>query len=252
MQTERIVLRPRGPGEAIELGFHLTRANWASQIGLISVLLIPITLVGYGLSLLFSPLLLLTVAWFKPSLDRALLHQLSNNLLERPSSVSLVLKQWRQWWRGGHLVSLLWQRFNFGRSAVLPIWQLEQLSSPARRRRAHTLSYNDRGAAITLSAFAVIIEFTFLISIVSALVTVAPDQWTQGLDFFDWLAVASHLDLAWLLLGLAYLPVVMLIEPFYVGAGFGLYLNRRSHLECWDLEPKLKALVERHGRRVGR
>ena len=27
-----------------------------------------------------------------------------------------------------------------------------------------------------------------------------------------------------------------LIEPFYIAAGFGIYLNSRVHLEAWDIE----------------
>jgi hypothetical protein len=35
------------------------------------------------------------------------------------------------------------------------------------------------------------------------------------------------------------------LEPFYVGAGFGLYLNRRTQIECWDLEMVLRRLRAR-------
>jgi hypothetical protein len=36
-----------------------------------------------------------------------------------------------------------------------------------------------------------------------------------------------------------------LIEPFYVGAGFGLYLNRRTQLESWDVELAFRRLADR-------
>ena len=35
------------------------------------------------------------------------------------------------------------------------------------------------------------------------------------------------------------------IEPFYVGAGFGLYLNRRTQLEAWDLEIAFRRMRKR-------
>jgi hypothetical protein len=38
-----------------------------------------------------------------------------------------------------------------------------------------------------------------------------------------------------------------LIEPFFVGAGFGLYLNRRTEIEAWDVEMALRRLRERLG-----
>ena len=36
------------------------------------------------------------------------------------------------------------------------------------------------------------------------------------------------------------------LEPFYVAAGFGLYLNRRTLLEGWDIEVALRRIAARH------
>lgn len=36
-----------------------------------------------------------------------------------------------------------------------------------------------------------------------------------------------------------------LVEPFYVAAGFSLYLNRRTHLEGWDVEIAFRRLTDR-------
>ena len=38
----------------------------------------------------------------------------------------------------------------------------------------------------------------------------------------------------------AYAAVVLFIEPFYVAAGFGMYLNRRVELEAWDVEQEFR------------
>src|SRR3546814_6516061 len=35
------------------------------------------------------------------------------------------------------------------------------------------------------------------------------------------------------------------IEPFYVGAGLGLYLNRRTRIEAWDVEIALRRMRTR-------
>ena len=45
---------------------------------------------------------------------------------------------------------------------------------------------------------------------------------------------------------LIYAAAVLLLEPFYVAAGFGLYLNRRTLLEGWDIEVALRRIAERH------
>jgi hypothetical protein len=39
---------------------------------------------------------------------------------------------------------------------------------------------------------------------------------------------------------IAYALVVLFLEPFYVAAGFAMYLNRRAQLEAWDVEQELR------------
>ena len=39
---------------------------------------------------------------------------------------------------------------------------------------------------------------------------------------------------------------MLLLEPFYVAAGFALYLNRRTLLEGWDIEVALRKITQRH------
>ena len=34
--------------------------------------------------------------------------------------------------------------------------------------------------------------------------------------------------------------VIGFLEPFYVAAGFAMYLNRRAELEGWDVEQELR------------
>jgi hypothetical protein len=44
---------------------------------------------------------------------------------------------------------------------------------------------------------------------------------------------------------LVYLLVISIVEPFYVAAGFTLYLNRRTELESWDIELGFRTLAAR-------
>jgi hypothetical protein len=41
-------------------------------------------------------------------------------------------------------------------------------------------------------------------------------------------------------LPLSYAITVLFLEPFYVAAGFGMYLNRRAELEAWDIEQEFR------------
>jgi hypothetical protein len=45
---------------------------------------------------------------------------------------------------------------------------------------------------------------------------------------------------------IVYALVILALEPFYVAAGFALYLNRRTLLEGWDIELALRRIAERH------
>jgi hypothetical protein len=47
-------------------------------------------------------------------------------------------------------------------------------------------------------------------------------------------------DLMLLVPSISYALAVLFLEPFYVAAGFALYLNRRAELEAWDIEQDLR------------
>jgi hypothetical protein len=48
---------------------------------------------------------------------------------------------------------------------------------------------------------------------------------------------ASFADFA---LQAGYAAVVLFLEPFFVAAGFAMYLNRRAELEAWDIEQEFR------------
>jgi hypothetical protein len=50
---------------------------------------------------------------------------------------------------------------------------------------------------------------------------------------------------AGLVASIAYAVAVAFLEPFYVAAGFGLYLNRRVELEAWDIEQEFRRAFAR-------
>jgi len=42
------------------------------------------------------------------------------------------------------------------------------------------------------------------------------------------------------ILTLTYAAAVGFVEPFFVAAGFALYLSRRAELEAWDIEQEFR------------
>jgi hypothetical protein len=90
--------------------------------------------------------------------------------------------------------------------------------------------------------FEIILELGFILLVISLI--------PQELLWIDWQSYIFDPDplSEWLHHGSALLAM-SLIAPFYVSAGFALYLNRRSQLEAWDLEIGLRNMAQRHQRR---
>jgi hypothetical protein len=60
-----------------------------------------------------------------------------------------------------------------------------------------------------------------------------------GFDFDSLMAGEAAVAAQWLA-SVAYLLAVLMVEPFYTAAGFGMYLNRRAELEAWDIEQEFR------------
>ncbi|MFU8831578.1 MAG: hypothetical protein ACNA7J_05410 [Wenzhouxiangella sp.] len=248
MQSDRIVLRPRSQAEAMDLGFHLARANWPALCALTLIGLAPACVLAVLAFSWFPPLAVLFLWWIKPSLDRPLLYLLAQDLVGQPARVGDILRDWPRWWRGGHLASLLYYRFHPALSTVLPIWQLERLKGRPRRQRAKALAHGGSGSGVGLTVMLLMFQACLLLGLVALTGWLLPSEVWASLDITTWLEPGHIAPELWALLAIGYAVTVALVEPFYIGGGFGLYLNQRCRLECWDLEPALKELVARHTR----
>jgi hypothetical protein len=148
--------------------------------------------------------------------------------------------------RHGTFASLLWRRFSPQRSYLLPVWQLEDQSGAGFRRRARPLLKRGRLTAQTLTLGCIHFEWIVQLGLLVALQLFVP----RGSDFnvfqvlFASDGVPTPIWLEWLVALLPFFSATA-IEPYYVAAGFGLYLNRRVQLEGWDLELSFRKLARR-------
>ncbi|MCV6606529.1 MAG: hypothetical protein OIF34_14595, partial [Porticoccaceae bacterium] len=126
MQIDKISarLRLRNNWEAIDLGFSLAR-RWFLRLWLLW--LVPATIAtALSLTLINSVLLALIVAWWlQPLYERPLLHFLSRALFGEYPSVRRELRHYWSLVKPQLLTTLLWRRFNPGRSFVEPVALLE-------------------------------------------------------------------------------------------------------------------------------
>lgn len=246
MKTDRIVLRPRAQAEAMDLGFYLARANWPTLAGLSVIAMLPVAALAALAYLWYPPLALLAVWWLKPSIDRPLLDLLSRDLAGSSAGIRDTLARRREWLRGGHLATLTFYRWHPARSAALPVWQLERLTGAARRRRARALAHGAGGSGGALGLMIGLFELVLLSGLIALAVWLLPFGGWDAANFFAALQWGVIGDAFWAVIAGAYAAVIVLIEPFYVAGGFGLYLNQRCRLECWDLEPVLRNLAAKH------
>lgn len=237
-----IALRPRSQGEACDLGAALVRAHAAS----IWRCYTPVLLVTGALALCtvgtFGWMPVLIFFWLKPWLDRSLLFVLSRAVFGEATRWPDLWRARRQVLGGQWLRTLLWRRFSPWRAYTQPIEQLEAQRGRARRKRAKLLLNDNRGAATALQTAFANAEGVLTYALVALLWWFAPEN--RSADVWDWFFhPAAHaagelgMDVA---IAVAYMAVVLFLEPFYVAAGFAMYLNRRVALEAWDIEQEFR------------
>jgi len=240
-------LRPRSSWEAMELGLALLRrhagAVWRAWLPL--VLLAALACHGLGLWLQRPWLGLLLLWWCKPALEQAPLYVLSRAVFGQVPGVRASLGAlpgfgWR-WWPA----YLGWRRLGPARALLAPVDLLEGNQGPQRRLRRRAVAGPAYLQAAVLTLACLLFELVLACSLPALALLFVPAErmYAQVLQFLGGFAEGAAwvwpLLLASSLLGLA------LVGPFYVTAGLGLYLNRRSESEAWDVELAFRRLRER-------
>jgi hypothetical protein len=170
-------------------------------------------------------------------LDRTILFVLSRSAFGQPTTLADLWAARRQVWSQGLFFTLTLRRVSPWRSFTQPVHQLEGLSGAvARKRTAQLKTDMVRPALFMTSAFG-LAESALLIALASLVFWLAPSEQSPSLPY---LFSSEMSTLTGLALCIDYAVVVLFLEPFYVGAGFGMYLNRRAELEAWDLEQELR------------
>jgi hypothetical protein len=249
VQIERIAigLRPRSGWESLDLGFQMSRRWWRQVWGIWLALYIPTAVVVLSVfSNKFYAVLLLW--WLKPLFDRAVLHGFSRLAFGEQCGVVSTLRAAREWMRPGMFVALTLRRFELARSFALPISSLENQTGKSARKRRTLLGSRMRNNAVWLTVVCLHLEWITVISLSALGEMLIPSGGDIPMDDGSGIGRAFFFGnlLTWNLTeAICYVGAVSLIEPFYVAAGFSLYLNRRTILEGWDIEIQLRRLSNR-------
>ncbi|MCC4594479.1 DUF4129 domain-containing protein [Xanthomonas campestris pv. phormiicola] len=252
MRIERldVVLRARSAWEAMELGSALVRrhagAIWKPWLLFTLPLFALLNLGAWAIDQLW--LASLALWWLKPVLDRIPLFVISRGVFGDVPRVRDTLRaQWRWGW-GPMFGYLTWRRLSPARSVFMPLEVLEGASAEQQRQRRRSLGGAVYGHALLLASVCWHFEAMLLLACIAAIAMFVPVDLLPETVRAAWALIGEENPL-WADIGLnAFGWLAMtLIEPFFVGAGFGLYLNRRTEIEAWDVEMALRRLRDRLG-----
>lgn len=243
IQQLTLAIRPRPAWEAVDVGCLLAQRQHLDLLRL----WFAITLPWLGLLLLLAPpwAVPLLMWWAKPAYDRALLLVLGRGVFGERLRLGLALGLLPGlWWRSGLLWSLTLGRFSPTRAYDLPLVVLEGAHGKAYRARRRLLHGDGSGAATWLTVIGAHLEGMLGIAGIILMIWLLPAN--IELEFTDFFAAETSSTIDYLFILPSYVAMT-LVEPFYVAAGFSLYLNRRTWLEGWDLELAFRRLATRLG-----
>jgi hypothetical protein len=230
-------MRPRAPHEAADLGIRLCQASAREVYRCYLAVAIPLSLLSMSLFEI-RPWLPGVVLWCaKPWLDRTVLYVLSRAAFGQHTTLGDLWADQRQVWWSQFILTWTWRRLSPWRSFTQAVYQLEGHSFFRLRQRIVQVRRKYSGpAAIMTGAFSMA-EMFLTLGVFSLTFWLTP-----GVEQFDFATLFSgegNLRLA-LISSIAYVIAVLFLEPFYVAAGFGMYLNRRAELEAWDIEQEFR------------
>lgn len=201
-------------------------------------------------SIIFLPLMLLfdnfvallVVWWFKPVIERPLLHYASQVAFGYRPTTRECLGAIKDLGFGKILLLLTWRRFSLQRAYVAPVDQLEGLKGSARTGRLSVLDSLSNHRQSLWLIFCLHVEMICMFAFSLALYSMMPG--TQEIEF-DVQLLFLYEDTFSLVSTLTSLLSYGLIAPYYVTGGFLGYINSRAELEGWDIELAFKRMSKR-------
>ena len=230
-------LRSRSPMEAADLGVRLCQSAAHSVYRCYLVVAVPVVTLALASYEIADWLPSIVIWCAKPWLDRTILFVLSRAAFGQQTAPADVWREQRQvWWRH-FLFTWTVRRLSPWRSLTEPVYQLEGLSIWSAGARVRQIRYGKTGSGFLMTQAFSWAEASLTLSLISLVFWFAPSG--RAPDVIE--LFAGELGSFYgFMFPLAYAIAVIFLEPFYVGAGFAMYLNRRAELEAWDIEQEFR------------
>jgi hypothetical protein len=237
VESFAIRLRQRSPLEAADLGVRLCQSAAPSVFKCYLITALPIMV--FALASFEIAMWIPTIAlwWAKPWLDRTILFVLARAAFGQTTTMRDVWHAQRQAWWSQLLRTLTTRRLSPWRSFTQPVYQLEGLAGGKLRKRISQIRSGKAGPALLMTGAFSMAEFAVMAALLSLAVWFAPKGFEP--DFMQLIRGESAAEVQFAI-ALAYTVAVAIVEPFYVAAGFAMYLNRRVDLEAWDIEQEFR------------
>jgi hypothetical protein len=232
-----IRLRPRANFEAADLGVRLCQSSARDVYTCYLSVYVPLAALAFACYETAAWLPVLILWWSKPWLDRTILFALSRAAFGQRTNPGDLWREQRQVWWDQLLRTWTLRRLSVRRSFTQPVYQLEGLHGAELRARVRQIKSGRTRAGLGILTGFGCAETSVALGLTSLLVWLAP-QGSIGLNtLMRGFEGAGWLDVA---LSVAYAVAIGFVEPFYVAAGFALYLSRRAELEAWDIEQEFR------------
>ena len=223
--------------EAADLGVRLCQSAARSVYPSYGMVALPVMALALA-SFEFAAWLPGLAIWCaKPWLDRTILFALSRAAFGQHTTPADVWRAQRHVWWSQFFFTWTIQRLSLWRSLTQPVYQLEGGSIWKSGQRVRQIRRKHMGSALMMTHAFSVSEGAITLAMVSLAIWLAPPG--QASEAFDVLAgeLPGFLSVAF---PVAYAITVLFLEPFYVAAGFAMYLNRRAELEAWDIEQEFR------------
>ncbi len=248
MNLDNIVisLRPRSSWQSIDLGFKLGSKWFIKLVLLWCILSIPVYLICKLAGL--PALATLTLWWWmKPLYEAPMYFWCSRAVFNEPVSYRQSLTQlWKNLPALLATFLTLW-RLDSARSLTMNIVMVENHNRKDRSARKSVLNrVNTKSGLLILTCLHIELILTYSLLLVGYMMLPAEYISVEFTSLIEGTAGSQ----AATVLECCALIAMGIVAPFYVCSGFSSYINRRTHLEAWDIDLQFHRMVDRHARHL--
>lgn len=242
-----VLPRPRSAWQAMDAGFTLARSHFLSLSVLWLFFSVPVFVLSAAIQYWLGwSLMIFFWWWLKPLYELPLHFYLSRALFSEPISKREAVKLTKSHFWLLFKTYLTLARFSPKRSMTYGVVFLEKLPRKLRAVRIDTLTMvTTRHYLLMLVCLHIEVFLTY--GLIAFFAYFFLPNIIGQVDWSSFLLNADSNEFEPYFIAASFASVVAgaLVAPFYVASGFIIYINRRMHLEAWDIEHRFRNITPR-------